>query len=79
MTDTGQLPNGGIAPTQPFEPRLKPAPVTLAIGAGISTLLLLMKVTVSGLLCVPAGTLPKLIFLGDNPATILVLVAEGLD
>jgi hypothetical protein len=78
VTETVQLPPAAIGPTQLFESRLKPVPLTLTAGADSSTLLRLTKVTILGLLCVPAGRLPKLIFLGDSPTAILLLVAEGL-
>jgi hypothetical protein len=58
---------------------LKPVPVTFTTGADKSTLPLLVSVTIRGVLFVPAITLPKLIFLGDNPTVSLLLVADGLD
>ena len=76
VTPTGQLAAGRIAPVHPFESRLKPAPDTTTAGADISTLLLLVSVTICGLLRVPAGTLPKLIFLTDS-ATASLLLAAG--
>jgi hypothetical protein len=76
VTPTGQLAAGRIAPVHPFESRLKPAPDTITAGADISTLLLLVSVTICGLLRVPAGTLPKLIFLIDS-ATANLLLAAG--
>jgi hypothetical protein len=79
VTATEQLLAAAIALTHPFESRLKPVPVRLTSGAGNSPLLLLMRVTVCGLLRIPAGTLPKLIFLGDSPTASLFLVAEVLD
>lgn len=78
VTETGQLPAGGIAPVHPFESRPKPVPLILTIGADNSTLLLLVKVTVCGLLCVPAANLPKSTFFGDNPARSLLLARGGL-
>jgi hypothetical protein len=62
----------------PFVPRLKPVPVTTTAGADKSTLPLLVSVTVL-LLGVPAGTLPKFIFLDDKPTASLLLLEVGLD
>jgi hypothetical protein len=76
VTPTGQLAAGSIAPVHPFESRLNPAPDTITAGADNSTLLLLVSVTICGLLRVPAGTLPKLIFLIDS-ATASLLLAAG--
>jgi hypothetical protein len=76
VTPTGQLAAGRIAPVHPFESRLKPAPDTITAGGDNSTLLLLVSVTICGLLRVPAGTLPKLIFLIDS-ATASLLLAAG--
>jgi hypothetical protein len=76
LTPTRQLAAGRIAQVHPFESRLKPAPDTTTAGADISTLLLLVSVTICGLLRVPAGTLPKLIFLTDS-ATASLLLAAG--
>jgi len=78
VIETGQVPAAGIAFAHPFESRLKPAPVTLTSGADNSTLLLLVRMTVCGMLRIPAGTLPKLIFRGDSRTASLFLVAEGL-
>ena len=78
VIETGQVPAAGIALTHPFESSAKPAPVTLTSGADNSTLLLLMRVTVRGMLRIPAGTLPKLIFLDDSPTASLFLVAVVL-
>ena len=78
LTETGQVPAGGIALVHPLESRLKPVPVTLTEGTDNSRLLLLLRVTLCGLLRTPAGTLPKLIFLGDSPTASLFLVAEVL-
>jgi len=75
VTPTGQLAAGRIAPVHPFESRLKPAPDTITAGADNSTLLLLVNVTICGLLRIPAGTLPKLIFLIDSPTASLLLAA----
>jgi hypothetical protein len=75
VTPTGQLAAGRIAPVHPFESRLKPAPDTITAGADISTLLLLVSVTICGPLRVPAGTLPKLIFLIDSATASLDLAA----
>jgi hypothetical protein len=75
VTPTGQLAAGSIAPVHPFESRLKPAPDTITAGADISTLLLLVSVTICGPLRVPAGTLPKLIFLIDSATASLDLAA----
>jgi len=61
----------------PFDSRLKPVPVTVTRGVDSSTLLLLVRVTFWRVLWIPAGTLPKLIFLGDSPTASLFLVAEG--
>jgi hypothetical protein len=78
VTETSQLFAGGIALAHPFEPRLKPLPLTLTTGADISTLLLLVRVTTCGLLRVPAGTLPKSSFGEDNPTWSLLLVPDRL-
>jgi hypothetical protein len=75
LTPTGQLAACRIAPVHPFESRLKPAPDTTTAGADISTLPLLVNVTICGLLCVPAATLPKLIFLTDSATASLPLAA----
>jgi hypothetical protein len=75
VTPTGQLAVGSIAPVHPFESRLNPAPDTITAGADNSTLLLLVSVTICGLLRVPAGTLPKLIFLIDSARASLLLAA----
>jgi hypothetical protein len=75
VTPTGQLAAGSIAPVHPFESRLNPAPDTITAGADNSTLLLLVSVTICGLLRVPAGTLPKLIFLIDSATASLDLAA----
>jgi hypothetical protein len=75
VTETGQLADGAIALVHPSESRLKPAPVTVTIGAGKSTPPLLVNVTVCGLLRVPAGTLPKFIALGDSATAGLLLAA----
>ena len=53
-------------------------PVTFTTGADKSTLPLLVSVTVRGVLSMPAGNLPKLIFFGDNPTVSLLLAADGL-
>jgi hypothetical protein len=45
VTETGQVPDGGIVLVHPFVPRLKPVPVTLTTGAARSTLPLLVSVT----------------------------------
>jgi hypothetical protein len=76
VTPTGQLAAGSIVPMHPFESMLKPVPDTITAGADNSTLLLLVSVTICGLLRVPAGTLPKLIFLIDS-ATASLLLAAG--
>jgi hypothetical protein len=80
-TETGQSPIAGMGFKHPFPllARLNPVPVTFTVGAGNSTLLLLMSLTVCGVLCVPAGTLPKLIFFADNSTVTLCRVADGLD
>src|SRR5713226_2730106 len=77
VTETGQLPIAGIGLVHPFDPRLKPVPVTLTTGAARSTLPLLVRVTLCGLLFVPAGHLPKLIFLRDNPTAMLPWATAG--
>jgi hypothetical protein len=77
VTETGQVAAAGIALAHPFESSAKPAPVTLTSGADNSTLLLLRRVTVCGLLRIPTGTLPKLIFRSDSPTASLLLVAEA--
>ena len=78
MTETGQVPAAGIALVHPFDPRLKPAPVTFTTGAANSTLLLLVSVTVCGSDSVPAGILPKLIFLRDNATARCPRAADRL-
>ena len=45
VTETGQLPAGGIALTLPFDSRLKPVPVTVTWGVDSSAVLLLVRVT----------------------------------
>ncbi|MFZ0681128.1 MAG: hypothetical protein WA447_14400 [Candidatus Binatus sp.] len=50
VTETGQLPAGGIALIHPFDLRLKPVPVTVTRGVDSSTLPLLVSVMFWGVL-----------------------------
>jgi hypothetical protein len=78
VTETEQLADAGIALVHPLLPRPKPAPVTLTSGAGNSTSLWLVRLTIRGMLRVPAGTLPKLILRGESASANLFLARDGL-
>jgi hypothetical protein len=63
-TETVQLPPGDKMPGHTYGFKLNPVPLTATLGAGRAALLLLVNVTVCGLLVMPAGSFPKLIFFG---------------
>jgi hypothetical protein len=79
ITETWQLPPGEIVLVHPLVSSMKPVPVTLTVGAARSALPLLVRVTIFGMLVDPAGHLPKLIFLADNPTFRMFLVDKGMD